>query len=96
MENQNQRAFVDFIISEFRQIQAELMIEKAIASEVDEKIDALVNQDPKGLTGILSEIVLFHQLNKEKQDLLIKLKYLDGKFDALKSILEYFEKNLEN
>jgi len=88
--------FIEYIIFELNQIQAELIIEQAMASEVDEKIEKLITNRPTGLTGIISEVVALHELSKQRSEMMQKLFYLDGKFDALKKVLEHFEKNLEN
>jgi|688.fasta_scaffold1053361_1 hypothetical protein len=92
MEN---RKIVDFIISEYEQIQGELIIQEVFAKEVDDKILELVNKKNTGLTSLISELVFYQELGKEKTDLMNRLEYLKGMLEAYAKVIQEIKKEEE-
>ena len=85
MEN---RKLIDFIISEYEQIQGELIIQEVFAKDVDERIMEIVNKNPHSELGsLLVEIASYQELGKKKYELVSRLEYLKGMMEAYSKII---------
>lgn len=90
MEN---RRIVDFIITQYEQIQGELMIQEVFANEIDDKITDLIHKTPNAsITNLFNEIVSYQELGKEKVNFMNRLEYLKGMLEAYAKIIEELKK----
>jgi len=86
MEN---RKIVDFVISQYEQIQGELIIQEVFARDLDDKILEIMNtKGNTSLGDIFREIACFQELGKEKTDLVCRLEYLKGMMEAYTKIIQ--------
>lgn len=74
---------VEYIVKQIQQIQGELILNKAMASEFDEKIDEAFNSG-----DILTELLAIKDAAERRNDYLIKINYLEGKIDGYIHLLK--------
>ena len=86
---------MDYVKSQFQQIEGELYIEQAIIAEIDEKLKTLTEKnnvlghsDLMGFVKSVAELKAYQDIYREK---LMKLDYLRGKFDSYMTLITQIE-----
>lgn len=74
---------IEFVLRKVKQIQGEIILNKAMISEFDEKIEEAFSSG-----DILTELLAIKDSAEQKHEYLTKINYLEGKVDGYIDLLK--------
>jgi len=77
------RDLIEYVVKQVQQIQGEIILNKAMISEFDDKIEEAFSSG-----DILSELLAIKDSAEQKHEYLTKINYLEGKVDGYIDLLK--------